>query len=280
MKKFREQENRRSGRGWKRRALLTALLLACTVALTSCVKGEAHLTINMNATADLALNLAVSNKALDLIGRPELLQELAGRIAGDRMTFQSYEKDGQHVLEGTRHLDLKEMKSEPIDLPEGIEVEHRSVQHFLYTTYEVELTVDTDKLMGGAGSGGSAAESGEGEGKAETDEGAGEDDAGSLADKLSSLSPLVKKLVLSQLDFDLKVTFPLKPGANNAPRTEEGGRTLVWPFSFSEPNRFELSLSVPNIRNVLLVGVPVLFVAIGGGTALIVRARKRRRSGK
>ncbi|MBB6634861.1 hypothetical protein [Cohnella thailandensis] len=241
--------------GRRRMAAVAVLLLACLFLLTSCVQGQAHLKINRDATADLHLNLAVSSKALDLIGKPELLRQAAERVAGDRMAFKAYEKDGQQVLEGTRHFDLKEMRQQPMDLPEGVEVEHSSEKHFFYTKYHVAVTVDTDKLM----------------------EGSGGADSESMTDKLSSLSPLVKKLVLSQLDFDLKVTFPLKPGANNAPGTEDGGRTLVWPFSFTEPNRFELDFNAPNLKNILIVGAPALLVILGGGVWLIVRRRRSKR---
>ncbi|RUS45014.1 hypothetical protein [Cohnella sp. AR92] len=235
------------GRGW---ASAAVMLLACVFLLTSCAQGEAHLTIHKNATADFALNISLPDKAMDLIGKPELLQETAERLTNDQMKVRTYEKDGQQVLEGTRHFSLKEIEPHQVELPDGIEEVHDAEKHFFYTKYHIRITVDTDKLIGKE----SASEN--------------------LSDMLSSLSPIVKKLVLSQLNFDVKVTFPLKPGANNAPQTEDGGRTLVWPFSFTEPNRYEIDFNAPNVKNLLLVGIPALLAAAGGAAWLIVRYRR------
>ncbi|XID94545.1 hypothetical protein ACF3MZ_08540 [Paenibacillaceae bacterium WGS1546] len=229
-----------------------ALLIGILIALTSCAEGKAHLTIHRNGMADLSMTMALSDRALGLIGQPDLMRELAARLQSGGMDAESFNTDGKAGISATRQIDLKDLDRALVDLPEGIEVERSEEPHFFYTKQRVAVTFDMARMIG-----------------------AGDE---AWAAKLDRLPTLTKKLIQSQLDFDFLLTAPIKLGGGSADEIRDGGKTQLWRLKLFEPNRIESSVDVPNVRRIAYTaGIGSLVVLIGAGFG--VRAFMRRRRG-
>ncbi|CAM3938439.1 hypothetical protein COLU111180_15540 [Cohnella lubricantis] len=233
--------------------LLSAALILLSALLASCAQGEAHVTIHRNGTADLDLSASVSRRTLELIGQPDLPKQLSDILQRNGMAAAVEDDGSQTGIRATRHLNLKDMADRPITLPEGMELEQSTERKFFYTRYHVAVTMDMVRLLRGSGEGNDWSQS------------------------IASMPALAKKLVERQMDLDFLLTFPIKPGANNADEIQDRGRTLVWHLNLFSDNRFETSLAVPNVRHIAYTAGPALLLLTAGIVIAIVRARRRGR---
>jgi len=242
----------------RRRALRSpaiAVLLLCSVLLlASCAQGEAHVTINRDGTADVDLNLSVSKQILTAIGKADIMNELAERFEQQGMSVRIVDKDGQAKVTASKRLDLKAFDGDMTQLPVGVKVEDAQEKNFFYTKHRVAVTVDLGPMLQ--------------EGQQE------------WIKQLSTLPDLMKKLIQSQLRFDLLVTLPIKADGNNADEVRDGGRTLLWNVDLFEENRLELSVNVPNIEHIAYTAGAALLVVIAGGIWLYRSIRMRNRARK
>lgn len=237
-----------------RRSLLAAALVLLATLLGSCAQGQAHLTIHRNGTADLDLNASISRQTLGLIGQPDLPEQLADALRRNGMEASAEDEGSQAGIRATRHLNLKDMDDQPPKLPDGVELEQTTDKKFFYTRYHIAVTMDMNRLLASGGNG--------------------------WSQKVASLPALAKKLVESQMNLDFLLTFPIKPGANNADETQDHGRTLVWHLNLFGDNRFETSFAVPNVRHIAYTAGPAALLLIAAIVFAVVRLRKRGRTSK
>lgn len=237
-----------------RQLSVTMLLFACALLLVSCAQGQAHVTIHRNGTADLDMGIAMSEKTLAAIGKPDLMDNLADTLRKYDLRVEAGEEEGKATLQASRTFDLKDMEDRPLELPEGLTVERTTKKHFFYTRYDVAVTMDMNRLMAGGN--------------------------GEWSRVVGSLPTLAKKLLQSQLDFDFLLTMPLKPGANNADDIQDGGRTQRWHLDLFGTNRFETSFRVPDIRHIAYAAGAALVVLAAAVWFAVRSIRKRRRRGK
>ncbi|MWC29985.1 hypothetical protein [Paenibacillus sp. MMS18-CY102] len=235
---------------YQRILLLVLMLLGLLAVTASCAQGEAHLRIKANGTGDLALTIALNSKALTAIGGSDVLEKIGEKLAKSGFAVDPLSADGgQAKLHASKTIDLK--KGTPMQVP-GVTFTRETSKGGWFTTDEhVMIEADWGKLMP-------------------------EKVQGEVTDRLADLNPLVRKLVLRQLQFDFKLTMPIRAKAHNADAVEDGGKTLVWHLSLTEPDKFDVTVGVPNVKVIAIAAVAALF-AIG---ALIawwrIRRRKRR----
>ena len=100
---------------------------------------------------------------------------------------------------------------------------------------------------------------------------------GDIKDKINNVPNFLKRLLLKDVNFDFKLSLPIKAQDSNADQVEDGGKTLVWNVSPLQKNTLDLTVQIPNIRN-------ILFVAIGGLLLILVLLIwffiRRRRQGR
>ena len=237
-----------------RSASAITLLLGLTVVLSACAEGQAHFTIQRNGMADLSMTMALSDRALGVAGQPDLMSNLAEQLRKTGMEAESFDKDGKAGISATRQFDLKELDRIPLKLPAGIEVERSAEPRFFYTKQRVAVTVDLPKLVAG--------------------------EEGAWAGKLEELPAFTKKLIQSQADFDFLLTAPLKLGGNGADEIRDGGRTQVWHLKLFEPNRFETSINVPNMKRIgYTAGLALLVVLVCAAFGIRAFAKRKSRRG-
>jgi hypothetical protein len=229
--------------------ILFLLLIGLSAILSSCAKGEAHLTVKANGTGKLDLSFTLSGTALKAVADERLLDQLSQRLSDDGFTVQPIESNGgKQSLRATKSLDLTAHAEAPIP---GVTVTREQNTHGWFVTREqVTAATDLQSLIPN-----------------ETWQ--------KLTARLDSLSPLVRSLVLRQLSFDFKLTLPIPAESHNADAAQDRGRTLVWHLSLTEPNTVQVAVNVPNIRHIIIAAVAVLLLALAA-TAFIVRRRKNK----
>ncbi|AJY74446.1 hypothetical protein [Paenibacillus beijingensis] len=229
-------------------ALIIALFML--TALSACADGEASVTINRNGSADMNVKLLVSSSALEQIGRSDLMSRLIDRLKADGLNAAPLQENGRTGLTVSKHMDPEDFRHNAA-LPKGVTMSRTSAPGFWTTKEHISVTVDPAAMMPTQASGAVA--------------------------KLENLSPLLKKFALSGFNFDLKLTLPIKPDSSNADHISGNGRTLTWNIAPLQPNTFDLTVSVPNIRHIAYAGGASLIALIALVVWLIVRVRRRRR---
>lgn len=88
-----------------RQLFLTVLLALMLSVLTACADGEAHLTVNMDGSTDLDLNLNVKNSALGKIGQDNLMPLIADALNRNNFQAEVSEQGDQKQLTATTHYE-------------------------------------------------------------------------------------------------------------------------------------------------------------------------------
>lgn len=88
-----------------RQLMLTVLLVLMLSILSACADGEAHLTVNMDGSTDLDLNLNVKNSALGKIGQDNLMPLIADALNRNNFQAEVSEQGDQKQLTATTHYE-------------------------------------------------------------------------------------------------------------------------------------------------------------------------------
>lgn len=233
----------------KRKTSGWAVLLLCLLALqllTACAQATAQVTVKRNGGLELAASLRVDSKTAALAG--SAVDKLEDKLAAAGIALQQ-----------TRNGDTVEYRfaksyASVRDLQlgsgiEGLNIADTDVQQerrWLYTKYVVAVTPKLDAYAGML-----------------------EKAAGQWSD-----NPLAKLLVRT-LAFDFKLTLPLDLyGPNNA--DSQSGNTLTWHIALADPQPIELSVYVPNVRNIAIAAA-VTVAVLAAVIIWFVRSRRRRR---
>lgn len=88
-----------------RQLMITVLLVLMLSILSACADGEAHLTVNMDGSTDLDLNLNVTNSALGKIGQDNLMPLIADALNRNNFQAEVSEQGDQKQLTATTHYE-------------------------------------------------------------------------------------------------------------------------------------------------------------------------------
>ncbi|GFN33240.1 DUF3153 domain-containing protein [Paenibacillus xylaniclasticus] len=207
------------------------------------------MTVKANGTSRLDLSIVLSGTALKAIADEKLLDQLSERLSGEGFTVEPIQTgDGQQSLRASKAINLSNRTKAPIP---GIVVEReQDASNWFFTKEQVTATTDWQSLIPN-------------------------ETLQKLTEKLNSLSPLVRSVVLRQLSFDFKLTLPIPAKSHNADTTLDSGRTLVWHLSLTKPNSIKVAVNVPNVRHIIMAAGAVLILAIASA-AIIVRRRRNK----
>ncbi|MEO3944714.1 hypothetical protein [Gorillibacterium sp. CAU 1737] len=229
-----------------RKTFTLVVLIALILTLTSCgATGNAHLTIKRNGSVELATDIRVDQRLVELAGK-QAEEEMRSRLKKSGIELETIEEG-----DATRYRFAKTfrtMESMQESFPDGglLRTESRIQDRFLFTRYEYRIQPELDQelttFMNTAG-------------------------AGLLTQSLAKLA-----LKGASLDFQLTLPFNLIE-SHNADRQD--GRTLTWNVKLIDSKPLHIVILVPNLRNDLIVLV-ILFAGIGAGGYSWRRARKRR----
>ncbi|MDN4603329.1 hypothetical protein B2I21_01560 [Chryseobacterium mucoviscidosis] len=237
------------------RQLLFAFLLTLMLSiLSACADGEAHVTVNMDGSSDLDLNLSVTDSALGMMGQDNLMTLLADSLKKNNFQAEVSDQGDRTELKATTHYEKSNTVStfSTSDLPDGIQVEQSTTPGFFTSKLHIAAEVDLLQTV----------------------------PDGEVKDQINKVPGFLKNLLLKDVNFDFKLTLPIKAQESNADLVEDHGKTLIWHVSPLDTNKLDLTLQVPNIRNIIITGGIALVLFIALLIWFIVRRRRTRKARK
>ncbi|MCM3128959.1 MULTISPECIES: DUF3153 domain-containing protein [unclassified Paenibacillus] len=224
-------------------AMVPLLLLTIILLLTACAKGEAHVTVNTDGTADVKFNIQMNNQNLEIIGQPELIDKLKDTFIEQGFETESAATDDTQGLTASKQIDMSSADQNP-ELPDSVTFNHDTDDKFFYTTHRIVADADLMSAI----------------------------PDNDWTDRLNSIPSFVRNLVFKEVDLVFKLTLPIKPESSNANQTSEDNKTMTWNINPLSNNHLELTVNVPNIQNILMVSIALLAVIV---IVIIILVRKR-----
>lgn len=229
--------------GKKRGRIL--LILLFMLLLAGCAQGTAHVTVKKDGSLDLAFSLLLDARAEKLIsGAVE--KQLSDRLAaaGIELKKTASGKSTEYQFKKS-YASIEELKNSS----SGFDIADAEVSQddrWLYTKYNItaqpKLNAYSDEIIDGLGS-------------------------------LNVPKSLVR-LLMGSFSVDFKLTIPYDLyGENNA--AEQDGNTLTWHVSLADSEPIQLSVYVPDIRNIAIAGGGLLLMIAVLITYLIRRKQSR-----
>lgn len=235
-----------------RQLLLAFLLTLMLFILSACADGEAHVTVNMDGSSDLDLNLNVTDSALGMMGQDNLMTLLADTLKRNNFQAEVSDQGDRTQLKATTHYEKSNTVStfSTSDLPNGIQVEQSITPGFF--TSKLHIVAEADLLQ--------------------------TIPDGEVKDQINKVPGFLKNLLLKDVNFDFKLTLPIKAQDSNADLVEDQGKTLIWHVSPLNTNTLDVTVQVPNIRNIIITGGIALVLIIALLIWFMVRRRRIRQS--
>lgn len=227
--------------------LLTLVMsLLLLLLLSACAKGEAHVTVHTDGTADVDFNLQVQNRNLKFIGQKELVQSIENAFEDNGFVTENHQSEDTSEISASKEVKIHEADSKQ-ELPESISYSTVTEEGFFFSKYRI--TVDAELMS------------------AIPDN--------TWTEHLQAIPNLVRNLLLKDVELDFKLTLPIKPESSNADAVTADGKTMTWHVEPLSANHLELSVSTPNIQNIIITIVVALLLI---GVILFVVIRKVRRN--
>ncbi|RXZ79037.1 hypothetical protein EBB07_24615 [Paenibacillaceae bacterium] len=221
-------------------------MLLMVIMLAGCSSGNAHLTIQMDGTADLNLTMFIKKSAQRLIsGQLDLAFEKLAQLS--KAEYRIHKDASGTEYKMFKHFDALDQQNLKQLLGDGQSL--TTIEHFFYTRYQFKGQYDMSQLAGWL----------------------------TKTTNAVGLPTSLVELAAGQLEFEFMLTMPVKlPMTHNADRVD--GKTLSWDVSFTEPNVIELDVSVPNVKNIVMTAVTLLLVLSALIIYMVVRRGRIRRA--
>ncbi|WIV21003.1 DUF3153 domain-containing protein [Paenibacillus polygoni] len=220
--------------------LILSLLLL--LLLSACAKGEAHVTVHTDGTADVNFNLQVQNRNIKFIGHEELVKSIEKAFEDKGFVTENVEsKDGSEIS-ASKEVKISQADNKQ-ELPESISYSTVTEEGFFFSKHKI--TVDADLMS------------------AIPDH--------TWTEQLTAIPNFVRNLLLKDVELDFKLTLPIKPESSNADIVTADGKTMTWHIEPLSANHLELSVNTPHIQNIIITAVASLLLI---GVMLFVIIRK------
>ncbi|MEK3909931.1 DUF3153 domain-containing protein [Paenibacillus sp. FSL H7-0331] len=228
--------------------LLFVILSSVIILLSSCVKGDFHVTVNRDQSAELDYKLALSSQLIGLMSmnsanKTDMLGELKKNFETDGYQVSQY-KDGDYQgVQAKKHVkDVKEIKNVGVN------------QGSINAENKIDMTVDKGFIFN-------------------THHLIGNFDLSSMkADAKDTMG--LQKMMISQIDLKFTLTLPDKAEQQNASRVLDDGKTYQWDLLAGANNEVNLDIKAPNTVNVSIL-VAVVVILIAAIIFLLLRRKKR-----
>lgn len=203
------------------------LLLVCSCLLvTGCVKGSVDITVHKDGSADVVYDIAFPERFLSLSDSEfNPVEEMEQNAEAEGYSIEHYQENGYVGVSAKKHItDVQEVFQEEFFTQTLDESENTALtvdEGFFYDTYKINMDLDFSE---------------------EVEE----------VDWISTM-------FLSYIDFELKLSLPIKLTDHNASsvENESGYHTYIWDITPNQTNAIQFAIKVPNIKN-------IIFTVIGG----------------
>jgi hypothetical protein len=217
------------GRVLKKLGSLSVMIFAI-ILLSGCVRADYHIKINWDGSADIDYLVGLDKSMQTMLGGNDPFADLRKNAEKEGYQISDYEDATYKGIRAKKHLDRLDRGSfstlDDTIFQNNADIQVRFEKSFF--TQTVDINEEIDLRTNGA------------------------DQSGAL----------FMGLLQSQADIQLRVTLPLKPKSHNATTVSADGKTLTWNMKIGENNPIQLNVIVPHLKNVLLVGIPVLIFFI------------------
>lgn len=223
------------------------LLISCFI-VAGCVEGSVDITVHKDGSTDIVYDIAIPEKFLSL-SDTELnpIEDIEKEAEAEGYTVEPYQEKGYVGISAKKHItDVQEVFQEEFFTQTLDESENTALtvdEGFFYDTYKINMDLDFSE---------------------EVEE----------VDWISTM-------FLSYIDFELKLSLPIKLTDHNASKVENesGYHTYIWDITPNQTNAIQFAIRVPNIKN-------ILFTVIGGLVVISIciyfvwKRRKKRSSSR
>jgi hypothetical protein len=230
--------------------LFVALLMAITLTTTGCVDANFHVTINKDGSGDVNYKMLFEPMLIGLgsQGGTDMVKEMEDGATKQGFTVSKLNENNKAGFEAKKHVAnlSEEMKKGNMFGNENMDKtfkpgEGLSIQKtFFKTTYKLSSDLDMSSMAGKP-----------------TDD---------------QQTKAMATAMLRSMKFDFALTLPVKATNQNAAKTEDDGKTLVWNLTPGEHNQINVTAEAWNITNIVLVGAGAAVVII---LVIVVLVRKR-----
>jgi hypothetical protein len=235
----------------KKKLVVFALIASLFAVLSGCVKGDFHITVNKNGSAELDYKIGVQSQLLGLMssgGDP--IEEMKKNFQDKGFAVSQY-RDGDYTgIEAKKHQDnLKDLAS---TLPnqnlfgQGNSSSGQSKLNFsekkglFSTTYKYQGTVDMSDLK---------------------------------PDATDTMG--IQQMMLKQIDLKVTLTLPVKAETQNASRVLPDQYTYQWDLIPGTNGDITLQAKAPNVTNIV-IAVILMVIVLTAGVWGIVASRRRK----
>ena len=233
------------------RLLLCAALLSVIAALSGCASGEAHVTVNLDGSADLKVKTEIAPAVLRTVGQEDLPMRLAERLKRWNMTVGEPETEGMAGFTASRHFTREELSGNgEFPAVPGLHVEHSAEKRLFTVKHRIRIEADPLEWVP-------------------------ETARRQLEERLGLLQSAARTLAERQLSLRVAVTLPIRWSDHNADQVADGGRTISWQLSLFEPNVLEMEAAVPRAGVIAAAGGGLLLLLIAGIVVFFRRRKKR-----
>ncbi len=218
--------------------MLMALMFILTmILLNGCIKGDFHVTLNKDSSADLDYKLGMSSQlialmSMDTKNKTDLIGEMKKNFESEGFTVTQY-KDGDYQgVQAKKHVaDAKDIKNV------GVIQKDFANENKMNISTDKGLLFNTNHLVGNF-------------------------DLSTMQADPSDPTGF-QKMMVSQIDLKFTLTLPDKAEMQNASRVLDDGKTYQWDLFAGKNNDIKVDIKTLNILNLsLMVGFVILILIV------------------
>lgn len=227
--------------------------LSIFILLTGCVKGDFHVTVNKDGSADLDYKLGMQAQLIGLMsgnGQNDPISELKTNFEKQGFSVSQY-RDGDYIgVAAKKHLNNSEEIGNALPSQNILNQNQKSNssemmnfsqdKDFFFTTYRYNGSVDLTDMK--------------------------PDDKDTMG---------IQQMMLKQIDLKLTLSLPVKADMQNASRVLPDQQTYQWDLIPGTKGEVILQAKVPNITNIMICSIALLLI-IGVIVVTFIKNRQRK----
>jgi hypothetical protein len=240
------------GRRMKRRFAILLCIIGLVALLSGCVKGDFHITVNKNGSADLDYNFGMKSQLVGLMsgnGQKDPVQEMKTNFEKKGFTVSQYRDNDYIGIVAKKHMDnLKDISDA---LPKNPDQQSAAADSFnkmnftedkglFFTTYRYNGSVDLTSMK---------------------------------ADDKDTMG--IQQMMLKQVDLKLTLTLPVKAETQNASRILPDQQTYQWDLIPGTKGDIALQAKAPNITNIIIAIIGLVVILVVAAVAIIKSKRRK-----
>lgn len=224
--------------------IILSILLA--ISLAGCIKGEIHITVNRDKSADVEINFGVDKSLYSLIGSKDPLSDIKTSLEKEGFNVSDFSDDKYKGIIGKNHY---------TDLDKGInnlKLSDKAVlsgnnslkvdKGFFFNKYTIDTNIDMSSVA--------------------SDKNITEDEK------------KFQDMFINNISMDFIITMPVKAISNNASVISQDEKTYTWNLMPGINNKISMKVMVPNISRIILTALSAIIFII---LLIIIIKNKRKK---